>query len=554
MRCSKCNKWLPLVTKFCSRCGTVVPPEQKKKSWLSFFISLGVAFLAAVTYSGYFYQTSGGATNHANSLSSFIPGLLMSTLLLFAAILLLVGFIKFLIRHPIFGVILLVIFIIGPLITFIFGANSVRKTTLAMSEIQSNLTDITLVKLTGNSIVAGKKMTGYSLESIKSTTETASQNITNLSTPSILQNYQQVAILWANKIAIATKNTKTWKNISNQPGDFPLILDNGQAETFFQSSIKSIAELKQAGSDAIKNKDKQAMRLIAAKLLVQKHWLDGILYSTNFVTTAFNLIPSVFAQGVPDIQGVDVTCQVCSDPKIKWTDQLRAQYGCDTRCKPQQTQTQNTKTEQQAQDKQNDTNNLSDEDIKKLESFTYKGKSKRAICIGTGGLSIGGSMTNVFCVEDAVTTITEIAFSAIGFADGTKILSVTQWEKEYEEIDNTFSKDGTISEPSYPSVEGGYLLEGMGTIGTSEPDKAPEPKKSPSNSNQPKLTTPPPVIPPVVVPPTPPNNSEDYWYPPAPEIPQIIILPGDGNGGSGPAPIIDLERDYSAEQTGGNRR
>lgn len=158
-----------------------------------------------------------------------------------------------------------------------------------------------------------------------------------------------------------------------------------------------------------------------------------------------------------------------------------------------------------------------------MESYTYKGTPKRAVCIGTGGVSTGNQTTNVFCVEDAVTTITEIAFSAIGFTDGTKALSVDQWNKA-----------------------GWHLLEGMGVIGTSEPDKAPEPKKSPPNSNQPKLTTPPPVVPP----PTPPDNLEEYSYPPIPEIKiDLNTIPGSG---SGPAPVIDLERDTSAEQTGGS--
>lgn len=120
----------------------------------------------------------------------------------------------------------------------------------------------------------------------------------------------------------------------------------------------------------------------------------------------------------------------------------------------------------QSEENKNDTNNLSDEDIKKLESFTYKNTPKRAICIGN---NVGG----VFCVEDAVQSTNEIAASAIGFADDAKVLSVTQWEKEYEEIDNTFSEDGTIGEPSYPSVDDGHLEGGMGTVSTGEPDKAP---------------------------------------------------------------------------------
>lgn len=425
MRCVKCNKYLWVIKKNCPNCGTEITADQRKKNkgcLRALFIAWGI-------------------------------------------------------------------FALGVIIIFIFSANSKAKLAEAVVSIQSNLADITSAKLAGNSIVAGKKVTGVSLESIKTTTDAASQDLDNLSTPTELKNYQRVAILWANKISTATQNTKTWKNISNQPGNFPLILDDKQAQTFFQSSVKTIAELKQTGADAIKNKNKEAMRLVAVKLLVQNHWLNGILHSKSSDTTAFNLISKAlalsFGEGVPEVgQGVDVTCQVCYDPKVHWTTELWNQYHCTTKCNapapeeitttptkqtPIQTTEPKPETENNPVENNTDENQLSDN---QLESYTYKNVPKRAICIGN---NVGG----VYCVEDAVQSTNEIAASAIGFADGAKVLSVDQWNNEYKNVDNTFSEEGTIGEPvSNPTATGGHLEGGMGTISTGEPDEAPVPAKT----------------------------------------------------------------------------
>lgn len=369
----------------------------------------------------------------------------------------------------------LIVLIVGLPLYYILGASSTVKLASSLVGIQTNLIDITSAKL------AGKTTTAY-------------QNIANLSVPSLLQDYQQAAVIWAYKVNASADTPKTLKNLTNQPGDFPLTLADKQAQTFFQSAVKTVAGLKQSGLDAIKNKDKSAMRLVAAKLLVQQHWLNGVLYSKKSSTASLNLINPVFA--VPAIGPVeDVTCRLCSDPGIKWTAKLRKQYYCDTRCNTQPKQTDDTQTQKTQEKTQNDQNGSDNE----LESFTYKGSPKREVCIGTGGLSVGNQNANKYCVEEAVQSVNEIAVSAIGFADGTKVLSVDQWGKNYE-----------------------HLEGGLGVISTGEPDQPPKPKKSTPNSNN--LGNPPPEIP-------------------------VLDFTVNSGGGSGPAPIIDLERDTSAEQT-----
>lgn len=471
MRCSKCNRYLGLIQKFCLKCGTAVTAEQKKQ-------------------------------RHGCCLT---------------------------------GLIVVLVLIGAQAVYFIFGASSYLKETKALSAIQDNLIDITSAKLIGNSIIAGKKISGWSLENVKTTTETASQKLTNLSVPAVLDNYQQVTIIWANKIAKATQNIQTWRKLGNQPGDFPLELSKRQAQTFFQFSIKAVAFLKKYGADAIKNKDHEAMRQITAKLLVQKHLLNAILYSTESGRITL-LATSVYASNqdptqVPDIGATeDVTCRLCNDTAIHWTAQLRRQYGCDTKCKPQQkitnTQTQpiqgqGNQTQPEKTPNNQDKNNFNNNNLTnnaELESYTYKNSPKRAICIGN---NIGG----VFCVEDAAQSVNEIAASAIGFADGAKVLSVNQWNNEYKNIDDAFMDDGTIGAPvSNPTATGGHLEGGMGTISAGEPDAPPQPKKSSTKSNQGYMGTPPPVMKPI-----------DFSH--------------SSGGGVSPAPTINLDQDTSAQQT-----
>jgi len=323
----------------------------------------------------------------------------------------------------------LVFLIIGLSIYYIFGASSTSKLASSLVKIQSNLADITSAKLAGK------------------TTTTAYQDIANLSVPSLLQDYQQAAVIWAYKVNVSADNLKTLKNLANQPGDFPLTLTDKQAQTFFQSAVKTVAGLKQSGLDAITNKDKSAMRIVAAKLLVQQHWLNGVLYSKKSSTASLNLINPVFA--VPAIgPAEDVTCRLCSDSGIRWTKKLRKQYGCDTRCNTQPKQTDDTQTQKTQEKTQNDQNGSDNE----LEPFTYKDSPKRAVCVGNNNSS-------VFCVEDAVQSTNEIAVSAIGFADGTKILSIDQWGKNYE-----------------------HLEGGLGVISQGETDKAPDSVKTNTSS------------------------------------------------------------------------
>lgn len=60
MRCPKCGKRLPLLNNFCTECGAAIPKEVKKKGWRNYFILLAVVFGGIFIYycfGGYWSKT-----------------------------------------------------------------------------------------------------------------------------------------------------------------------------------------------------------------------------------------------------------------------------------------------------------------------------------------------------------------------------------------------------------------------------------------------------------------------------------------------------------------
>jgi type IV secretory pathway TrbF-like protein len=470
MRCPKCKRNIGLINKYCPNCGTAAPkapPGQRKKRVIIFLIWL-LVFILLIPIIYYFASHASNAQNYTSK-DNFL-GAMIVAFFSACALYLIYKLIRFSIRRPIWGIPILVIFVVIPaaiLSVFFYPSYTQNK---ALSGIQNNLADITSAKLLGNSVM--NKKSDFSFDSVQSSIAAASEKLINLSVPDALKNYQAAAILWSVRIASAAGQAADWKKLKNQPDAFPLILTDNNAGSYFSASIKIVEDLKKSGEDAIKNKDYEAMRQIAAKLLVQEHWLNAILYSQKENTVGF-LTTSAFAASqnlpVPPVgQGVDVTCSVCDYPdayKVHWTEKLRQQYGCDTRCRPKTTSTQGqTVTEEQTKAK--------DEAAKYADAlavYTYKDVPKRAICIGN---NVGG----VFCVEEAVQSTNEIAASAMGFANNTKALTVGEWNNEYQDIDlAVLPADTTGEAPSTPSANDGHKEGGMGTISTGEPDKAPAP-------------------------------------------------------------------------------
>lgn len=374
------------------------------------------------------------------------------------------------------------------LIGFIFlGISMDKQFNSAVAGIQDNLAKVAAAKKGGDFIMAGKK-TGATMESIQTTAIASAKNIAELAVPDELKNYQAAAISWSIRIAAAAGSPNDWRLLKNQPDDFPLALTDAKVSNIFKPIIQNISELKESGVEAIQNNDREAMLRIGAKILVQNHWLNALLHSQKDNKTSFLASSALAALEVPPVgQGVDVTCSVCDYPdayKVKWTEKLRQQYGCEVRCHHKPAAEEQTSTEEKTA--ADDAAKYADA----LSTYAYDDAHKRVICIGTGGTenkANGGTGSHKFCVEDAISSTNEIAASAIGFVEGTKKLTAEQWDNEYKNIDLALglesetpsqpaTTDGQVeTPPSQPSASGGHKEGGIGTVQQGEPIVAPEP-------------------------------------------------------------------------------
>lgn len=513
MFCANCGKKVPVGAKFCPECDSVVAAsgaekngnKPRKKRWS--LVLLGILLLLfGGSFIIYAIQGSGKGSQNNNSVG-IIFGFFILAALLAAAIFSIKVLIsrgiksaKYLFHHPVWGILSVAILaiLIGAGI-YAFSRPDYKRSVVVLPDIQNSLVDVAAAKLMGDAITAKKATAGATMAKVNEAVAAAAKKLNSLSVSPLLKAYQQSALAWSNQIAVAAQITEIWKDLPSQPGDFPLALSDSQATQLFQDSIKKIAGLKQDGHGAVLKKDRDAMRLVAAKLVMQQHWLNGLLHSQTTGSLSSRLVFPVFAStlDVPPVgPGTDVTCQVCSDPKVHWTAQLRKQYGCDTRCKPQQpaqqqqpqNQSQTNQTQGQNQTPQTPPsaetkdNGQNQQPENQEKPYSYEDVKPRKICIGRGGTGTGpnnGSATNVYCVEEAISSTNEIAASAIGFAQG-KSMTVNNWDKQFAEIDKIplpeVATGQTGQQPSTPSAAGGHLGEGMGTISTGEPIQPPKPE------------------------------------------------------------------------------
>lgn len=456
MRCSKCNKWLPLLTKFCQKCGTAVLPEKRKQARTRLLIITAVSLLLGAITSFLMYLNFVEPDRNQFILVVASSGV-MAALISFDIILVIVGYIKFMIRRPIWGsaILAVIVLLVGGGYFVYWQYDSGQQSSTALASIQDELNEAAAAKLMGDAIMVQKTIPGSSMARVKSTAELVANRLEFMVVPTELVDYQEAIIDWSEAIAMAADDKKIWSGISVEPRAFQLKLSQRQSEELFLASAKKIAALKEFGDSAIKRKDRMTMLYVAAKLSVQEHWLSGLRYSENAGFLSFNLVsPALalsFGEGVPAIgPGVDVTCQVCSDPKVNWTAAQRRQYGCDTRCRgaqqPNQQQNQPPNQQQQNTGAQNQNQNTAGQSNTGAVSGWGGGNQTvpRKICIGRGGISVGDTATNVYCVEDVIQLINGIDASAVNFAQG-----------------NTSAKNGWNS--------GWHELEGMGVISIGEP-------------------------------------------------------------------------------------
>jgi hypothetical protein len=94
--------------------------------------------------------------------------------------------------------------------------------------------------------------------------------------PDMLKDYRTAVADWTMAASTATVTLADWKNLPETPKRFTIAMSERWSKIFFAKSVDQILELKEFGDRAIRRNDRETMLRISAKLLVQKHWLDGL--------------------------------------------------------------------------------------------------------------------------------------------------------------------------------------------------------------------------------------------------------------------------------------
>jgi predicted nucleic acid-binding Zn ribbon protein len=298
MRCKKCGKMLPLLTKYCQKCGQQVDPEQKRKAWNHYTIFWAIVLLVAPLVIYIMHRNP--APNVKESGLSIVITAALGTLSGFAAILLpiilvvklykgFIALIKVCFKKPIFIPIPLVIisiilggsYLVSDRVSdFTYGIFYTEARQNAVPLIKDSLTEVAAVKIIGDMLDAGIK-SDYSWQNIENTVTNLAEINANIPVRSAFADYKKAATIWPGRIREQIKDTKNWKNLSSLPADFAISLSSSKTKKYLEETVEKLSLLKEFGDDAIKRKDKEAMRYIDAKLLVEEHWLDGVIYSQS---------------------------------------------------------------------------------------------------------------------------------------------------------------------------------------------------------------------------------------------------------------------------------
>lgn len=534
MRCSKCAKRLTYKDKFCPKCGLEVPVKQRKMAKILAFTLLGILFLiiaAGIFFS--YYQSTHNLTQHQKNIWLGSLGLAFGVFFIFCLIYTIYDFVIFIIKRPRAGLIWLAVLLIVAgsgygLYYYSQEQKANKEFPMALASIQDSLVEVAAAKIKGDAIVAKKTLPGTSMDQIKATADLATSRFKFMLLPKSLDDYREAIIAWCEEISKSTEDTKTWGDLKGEPRDFKLILREKQAGEIFGQSVEKISELKEFGDLAVKNKDRAVMVYIASRLVVQEHWLKGVLHSETSGWFSLNPASPALALDVPDIGSSGaVPCeQVCAqiqkEKDAAYRQRLWNMYGCNN-CgaaipivAPDQNQNQqNQQNQQQNQNQeggqvqtggqnqnqnqpgssgsgQTQTSPSENQGAGQASqnqggeagtpiSFSY-GENSRKICIGRGGTDYrvnGQSPTDVYCVEDVLQSVFEIEASAVGFAKDDKGAK-ENWEGSWHNLEGmgVISQGNPDSGSSHsPKVQAFYdacqarggIVGGAGTVKTGLP-------------------------------------------------------------------------------------
>lgn len=313
MYCIHCGKKNTPKAAFCSSCGKAVSssPEtvkeeiqkvkKPKNPVLQFFFQF---FLFSIMLSLIFYTNSTSGLS-SNAKSFFMLSEAVALLIIF--IFMIVAIRKplfetskrwfwYLLKHPkTAGAVAVAIIILVFVIKNQINNYQYNQAISSIGSIQETLTPIFLTRIIGNDFQNNSWYPyGWSSDRITQEIGYSAEITSSQQIPSFLIYYIGAVNTWGIDILDAAAGDKKWAEVPDQPSSFTLILTDNQAAGFFKESIRQIKNLKQFGDSAIIRGDRQTMRVIAAKLLLQQHFLENLSLAK---TPSLVFVPITYAAG-----------------------------------------------------------------------------------------------------------------------------------------------------------------------------------------------------------------------------------------------------------------
>lgn len=288
MRCPKCGKWSVRSVRYCPACGQTLKPKKeqtglrKKRTilWLVFG-SLGVLVLDLLAI-GLTIQANPAASDspymhaHIPVISLSLTVFLCSSAVAFYG--LLAKGMRFVVSNPKYlpiPILLLAGLALGGYL--LYGTYASSNLTAQLPVLQASLAEATFAKFAGDALGDKAKTppSGWSWKEVQKTAEAEAKILANLQ-GGPLDGYAKAATVWAAKIKDESVDRKDWYGLPDMPGDFAIRLKPEQAKELLKLAVIDIGGLKSFGDAAIVRKDRDTLLRIAAFLLVQRHWLDGL--------------------------------------------------------------------------------------------------------------------------------------------------------------------------------------------------------------------------------------------------------------------------------------
>ncbi|MFH1078266.1 MAG: zinc-ribbon domain-containing protein [Patescibacteria group bacterium] len=284
MFCPKCGKKAKDGVAFCPECGG-------RMNAMTFRVRIIRACISEAALLVFFFGTY--AASEWFNQSESVDEMLLVAGTIFAAGAVFLGFFillmlfiqgvkllaRFLAPRPaVTAISLLLVFVgSGAGIWFMIAATEqeYREAEKALPVLQDMLTEADIGRAYGDVMLPTKpkqEMTDELTKGFKEIGET----MRAYEVPDMLKDYRAAVADWTMSASTATKTLDDWKNLPESPKRFKIAMSERWSKIFFARSVDQILELKEFGDRAIRRNDRETMLYISAKLLVQKHWLDGL--------------------------------------------------------------------------------------------------------------------------------------------------------------------------------------------------------------------------------------------------------------------------------------